>query len=111
MSFATLETGRPAPDGLQAGSGKDSETPIILYSERARYSEEARMNKIEGTVVLSVVFNVSGRISDVRTIAGLPYVLTENAIEAAKRLRFQPAARNGTPVSARGLLTFSFTLY
>ena len=106
-----LETGRPAPDGLQAGSGKDSETLIILYSERARYSEEARMNKIEGTVVLSVVFNVSGRISDIRTIAGLPYVLTENAIEAAKRLRFQAAVKNGTPVSARGLLTFSFTLY
>jgi TonB family protein len=107
----TRETGRPAPDGLQAGGGKDSETPIILYSERARYSEEARMNKIEGTVVLSVVFNASGVITEVRTIAGLPYVLTEKAIAAALKIRFQPAVVNGTPVSVRGLLTFSFTLY
>jgi len=107
----TLETGRSSPDVLQASSGKDSETLIILYSERARYSEEARMNKIEGTVVLSVVFNVSGRISDVRTIAGLPYVLTENAIAATLKIRFQPPVKNGAPVSVRGLLTFSFTLY
>jgi TonB family protein len=106
-----LDTGRPSPDGLQADSGKDSETPIILYSERARYSEEARVYKIEGTVALYVTFNANGRIREVRTIAGLPYALTENAIAAALKIRFQPAVKNGEPVSVRRLLTFSFTLY
>jgi TonB family protein len=109
--MGTLETGRSSPEGSQATSGKDSETPIILYSERASYSEEARVYKIEGTVALSVVFNVSGGITDIRTIAGLPYALTENAIAAARKIRFQPAVKNGAPVSVRGLLTFSFTLY
>ena len=34
--------------------------PTILYREKAKYTEEARQNKIQGTVVLQVVFNVNG---------------------------------------------------
>lgn len=106
----TSETGRLSPDGLQASGGTDLEAPIIFYSQRANYTEEARWHKVEGIVVLAVVFNVSGRITDIRTIAGLPCTLTETAIEAARKIRFQPAVKNGAPVSVRRLLIFSFTL-
>ncbi|HEU0179409.1 MAG TPA: TonB family protein [Blastocatellia bacterium] len=85
--------------------------PTILYREKAKYTEEARQNKIQGTVVLQVVFNVNGSITDVRVIRGLPDGLTEKAIEAAKRIRFNPAVKNGTPVSVRGSLEFTFNLY
>jgi hypothetical protein len=37
--------------------------------------------------------------------------LTEKAIEAAKKIRFNPAVKSGTPVSVRGNLEFSFNLY
>jgi TonB family protein len=85
--------------------------PTILYREKAKYTEEARQNKIQGTVVLQVVFNVNGSISDVRVIRGLPDGLTEKAIEAAKKIRFNPAVKNGSPVSVRGSLEFTFNLY
>jgi TonB family protein len=85
--------------------------PTILYREKAKYTEEARQNKIQGTVVLQVVFNVNGSISDVRVIRGLPDGLTEKAIEAAKKIRFNPAVKNGAPVSVRGSLEFTFNLY
>jgi TonB family protein len=85
--------------------------PTILYREKAKYTEEARQNKIQGTVVLQVVFNVNGTISDIRVIRGLPDGLTEKAIEAAKKIRFNPAVKSGTPVSVRGNLEFSFNLY
>jgi len=85
--------------------------PTILYREKAKYTEEARQNKIQGTVVLQVVFNVNGSITDVRVIRGLPDGLTEKAIEAAKRIRFNPAVKSGTPVSVRGSLEFTFNLY
>jgi hypothetical protein len=42
---------------------------------------------------------------------GLPCGLTEAAIEAAKRIRFQPALRNGAPVSVRAQLEYNFALY
>jgi TonB family protein len=85
--------------------------PTILYREKAKYTEEARQNKIQGTVVLSVVFNVNGSVSDVRVVRGLPDGLTEKAIEAAKKIRFNPAVKNGAPVSVRGSLEFTFNLY
>ena len=89
------------------GSGR----PTILYKEKAKYTEEARQNKVQGTVVLNVVFTSDGRITQVRVIRSLPDGLTEKAIEAAQRIRFQPATKNGAPVSVRGNLEFSFNLY
>jgi TonB family protein len=85
--------------------------PTILYREKAQYTREARDNKVEGTVVLGVVFGVDGQISDIRVIRGLPHGLTENAIIAAKKIRFEPAMKDGRPVSVRGNIEFSFNLY
>lgn len=85
--------------------------PTIIYRERAKYTEEARANKIQGTVVLSVVYTFDGRITDIRVVRGLPDGLSESAIEAAKKIRFQPAVKAGQPVSVRGNIEFNFTLY
>jgi periplasmic protein TonB len=103
--------------GRTTGSGNDiavmSETlrPTILYREKAKYTEEARQRKVEGTVVLTVVFGADGRIHDIRTVRGLPEGLTETSIEAAQKIRFHPAVQNGRPVSVRATLEFSFALY
>lgn len=85
--------------------------PTILYKERAKYTEEARANKIQGTVLVALTYTADGRITDVKVVRGLPDGLTESAIEAAKKIRFQPAMKNGQPVSVRGQLEFNFTLY
>jgi TonB family protein len=85
--------------------------PNILYKEKAKYTEDARTNKITGTVVLQVVFNANGTISDIRIVRGLPDGLSESAIEAAKKMRFTPAVKNGQAVSVRGNVEFNFTLY
>ncbi|HKQ89282.1 MAG TPA: energy transducer TonB [Blastocatellia bacterium] len=85
--------------------------PNILYREKAKYTEEARQNKLEGTVVLTIVFGADGRIHDIRTVRGLPYGLTESSIEAAQKIRFHPAVLNGKPVSVRATLEFTFNLY
>jgi TonB family protein len=85
--------------------------PTILYKEKAKYTEEARQNKIQGTVVLNVIFTADGRITSIRVVRGLPDGLTEKAIEAAQKIRFNPAVKNGAPVSVRGNLEFSFNLY
>jgi TonB family protein len=85
--------------------------PTILYREKAKYTEEARQSKIQGTVMLTIVFGADGRIHDIRTVRGLPHGLTETSIEAAQKIRFHPAVLNGKPVSVRATLEFSFNLY
>lgn len=101
--------------GLGGGGGVQPMTanlrPTILYKEKAKYTEEARQNKVQGTVVLNVIFTADGRITSIRVVRGLPDGLTEKAIEAAQRIRFNPAVKNGAPVSVRGNLEFSFNLY
>jgi TonB family protein len=89
----------------------DKLKPTILYREKAKYTEEARLNKIEGTVQLTIVFGADGRIHDIRTVRGLPYGLTETSIEAAQKIRFHPAVQDGKPVSVRATLEFTFALY
>lgn len=102
--------GNPSGPGWGGGavmSGK----PTILYTERAKYTEEARRERIQGRVVLSVEFGADGLLHDIRTLQGLPDGLTESAIEAAKRIRFQPAIRSGKAVSVRTVLEYNFALY
>jgi protein TonB len=85
--------------------------PTILYKERAKYTEDARQNQIQGTVVLSVIFGADGRIHDVRALRSLPHGLTEEAISVVQRIRFNPAVRGGKPVSVRSTIEYNFTLY
>jgi TonB family protein len=84
--------------------------PTILYKEKGKYTEDARHNRVEGTVVLSVVFTADGRIMSISVVRGLPDGLTEKAIEAALKIRFNPAVKNGVPVSVRGNIEFAFVL-
>jgi TonB family protein len=97
--------GRVAPQAMSANL-----RPTILYKEKAKYTLEARHNRIEGTVVLNVVFTADGRITSIRVVRGLPDGLTEKAIEAALKIRFNPAVKNGAPVSVRGNIEFKFVL-
>ena len=85
--------------------------PTILYREKARYTEMARINFVQGTVVLQVVFAVNGELQNFRVIRGLPDGLTYKAFEAARKIRFNPATRDGKPFSVRGNLEYSFNLY
>jgi TonB family protein len=89
----------------------ESLKPTILYREKAKYTEEARQSKIQGTVMLTIVFGADGRIHDIRTVRGLPDGLTESSIEAAQKIRFHPAVLNGKPVSVRATLEYTFNLY
>ncbi len=107
---------KPAPPVKQGGDStvlpmSANLRPTILYREKARYTEIARINKAQGTAVLNVVFREEGNITDIRVVRCLPDGLSQQAITAAERIRFNPAVRNGTPVSVRGTLEFTFNLY
>jgi hypothetical protein len=40
----------------------------------------------------------------------LPHGLSQKAIEAARKIRFEPAVKDGQPVNVRGNLEFHFKL-
>jgi TonB family protein len=75
------------------------------------YTDAARQAQITGTVVLRGIFTSTGRVTSLRAVSGLPNGLTEQAIEAAKHLRFLPAMKDGRPASMHIQLEYTFNLY
>jgi TonB family protein len=93
-------------------TGKDVTTKARLISKpEPQYTEDARKNQITGTVVLKVVFASSGSVTNIRTVSGLPYGLTERAIAAARLIKFVPATKDGHQVSMWMQLEYNFNLY
>ena len=70
--------------------------------------DEARANQTYGRVVLIVILARTGRVVNIRVIKGLPNGLTEAAIDAAKKITFSPAMKNGQPVSMWMQLEYNF---
>jgi len=93
-------------------SGKEVDQRIVLAQKpEAVYTEAARRNGITGTVIIKAVFTSAGNVSDIRVVSGLPFGLTENAVAAAKRIKFYPAVKDGKKVSTLTQLEYNFDLY
>jgi TonB family protein len=72
------------------------------------YTAEAENERIKGTVVLRCVFTSKGTVTNFIVVQGLPGGLTEKAIEAARKIRFTPAMKDGRPVSMWMQLEYHF---
>ena len=93
-------------------SGRDvTQKARILSKPEPQYTEEARKNQVQGTVILKAVFSSSGQVTNIRTVSGLPSGLTEKAIAAARQIRFTPAQKDGRAVSMYFQLEYNFNLY
>ena len=84
---------------------------FILSKPRPLYTEQARANNTQGSVELRITFLASGEIGKIEPISELPDGLTEQAIAAAKQMRFEPATKNGSPVTVIKSVQFNFTIY
>lgn len=84
--------------------------PERLYAPQPEYPEQARLERVQGVVVLQTVIDVLGNVVDVEVLKGLPAGLTEAAVDAVSRWRFRPASLHGEPVAVRYLVTVSFSV-
>lgn len=82
----------------------------LLTKPEPTYTRDARDNKVEGTVIIKAVFSKTGHVENIRVAAGLPYGLTEQAIKAARKIRFVPATKDGKAVSMWMQLEYNFSL-
>lgn len=85
--------------------------PIPIYEPEPPYSEEARKAKFQGVVVLSIVVDTQGNVSDVHVVRRLGLGLDEKAEETVKTWKFKPAMRNSAPVPVRVMVEVSFRLF
>jgi TonB family protein len=99
------------PSG-KAFTGRDVDRKAILAMKpEPAYTEEARQKAITGTVVFKAIFSSNGSVVNIRTVSGLPYGLTERAVDAARKIKFIPASKDGKFVSMWMQLEYNFNLY
>jgi TonB family protein len=77
--------------------------PVCIYCPPPDYSDEARIAKLQGAVVLGVVISPEGTVAArIILVKGLGKGLDEKAIEAVKSWRFKPARDSaGNPVAVQ----------
>jgi len=82
----------------------------ILSKPAVQYTAEARQMKVQGDVVLRVIFRASGQVAVESVVRGLGHGLDEEARRVAQQIRFRPATRNGQPVDTTTNITITFQL-
>jgi TonB family protein len=85
--------------------------PKGIFMPDPEYSDEARKAKYQGVCVLYVEVSPDGTTHNIRVVRSLGLGLDEKAIEAVKKWKFEPAKKDGTPVSVAVNIEVSFHLY
>jgi TonB family protein len=109
-AFADEHTVMAGPRIRQTAAVSNSKPVEILFKPKPAYTDEARSKKIEGEVLLQVVFAASGEVRVERVVQGLGYGLDSAAETAAREIRFRPAQQEGQPVDSNAIVHITFAL-
>ncbi|HJR09422.1 MAG TPA: energy transducer TonB [Pyrinomonadaceae bacterium] len=100
-------------DGEKVWTGKEVSVRAVIKSRPLPgYPREARPFGVAGQVKLRIILGADGEVRDeIEVLEGLPYGVTEEAIKAARQIEFEPAQKDGRPVSQYVTLIYNFNLH
>jgi TonB family protein len=108
--FSAQGISHTGPRVAQADNGPATTQVEILSKPSPLYTPEARQLKLEGEVLLEVLFGANGQLHVTRVVRGLGHGLDEAAMKAANQMRFKPALRLGSPVDSTAIVHVVFQL-
>jgi len=91
----------PVSQGVSGGQLVRRVSPV--------YPAQARLLRLEGTVVLDATVMEDGTVGDIKVVEGAPE-LAPAAVEAVKRWRYKPFNLDGKPVKNKIDITLEFKL-
>ncbi len=98
------------PEVKHAAAPANTKPVEILSVPKPVYTQEGKAKKIEGDVLVQVLFTASGEVRVERVVRGLGYGLDESAESAARQIRFKPAEQDGRPVDFAAIAHITFAL-
>jgi TonB family protein len=105
--------GRGSGGGMGGGvyrPGSGIEPPRLLREVKPVYTEEARLQQLEGEVVMEIVVRRDGSVGDLKILRGLGGGLNDRAVQAVRQWRFSPARRLASPVDVIVEVSVEFRL-
>ena len=102
--------GEPVVDRSETAlNQKDvSRKPLVVTKPPPAFTGLAEKSATKGIVVVRAVFSANGRVTQIQIVKSVADGLSENAVEAARRIRFIPALRDGRFVSMWMQLEYNF---
>ena len=85
--------------------------PVPIVTPEAEFSDEARRQKYQGVVMVSVIVDAQGNPQNPRIVRRLGMGLDEKALQAVLGYRFKPATKKGRPVPVMITVAVNFRLY
>jgi TonB family protein len=109
-AFGDVDATQPAAGPKKQDAGPPQVPAEILFKPRPEYTEDARNRKLEGEVLLRVMFTSTGEVRVLDVVRGLGHGLDESAVHAAQQIRFKPAQRDGHAVDSTATVHIVFQL-
>jgi len=85
--------------------------PVLITHSDPPYTEQARVAKVAGTVVLNIVIDAQGNVSEAKVVKSLDKGLDESAVKNLKTWKFKPATKEGKPVASKMMVEVTFKIY
>lgn len=82
----------------------------ITSKKQAPYTDAARNNRTSGNISVAVEFGADGKIGFVFPFKTLPDGLTESAVKATKEIKFEPAEKDGKPITVVMVVMYTFDI-
>jgi TonB family protein len=85
--------------------------PDVVYQPLPPYTLQARKDKVEGIVELSVAVDARGSVAGVKQVRGVGEGLNESAVETVRKWKFHPALKKGYPMPVKATVEINFALH
>ena len=86
------------------------EAAKLVHMEHPAYSEEARKRGVQGVVLLQAVISMQGEPLSLKVLSSPDPELSQSAVEAVKKWRYQPTLLNGEPIEVVTTIAVGFHL-
>lgn len=111
MFKPAMEDGKPVPVQLNVEVNFQifqPPPPVVLHSVPLELTEEARQNKVSGTILVALTVDTHGNPQNVHVLRGVGMGMDERAVEAVKQYRFEPFVEDGQAVAKATTLQLKF---
>jgi TonB family protein len=85
--------------------------PALTHQVPPEYTPEAKLAKIQGTVLVNLIVDESGAPEHVHVLRGLDSGLDDKAVEAVRQYTFTPAMEDGKPVPVSLNVEVNFRIF
>jgi TonB family protein len=90
---------------------KNNRPPIFRHGAALQYSDEARREHFEGTVLVQFIVNDRGVPEDIQIMRAVGHGLDQKAIEEVGTYRFEPGLKWGLPAAYPATVELQFRLH